>query len=70
MLVANWPTDGDRTAKQYAVDASIIGDKRVLNAELVVDHPLNAENPWQLILDSSKLTLQPYEFALIRLEVA
>jgi len=69
-LVANWPAVNDNTAKSFYVKTIAAPFVAVKAAELLIDHPLNDVNPWQINVDSTKLTLNPYEFMLIRGEVA
>jgi len=70
LLIANWPAANDKTPKQFYVEQVAKPLVKVKSAELLVDHPLNEQNPWQITVDGTKLTLNPYEFALIRTEVA
>jgi len=68
-LVANWPAANDNTAKSFYVKTIADPFVKVTSAELLIDHPVNEANPWQITVDSTKLTLNPYEFMLIRGEV-
>ncbi|KAI6217942.1 Neutral and basic amino acid transport protein rBAT [Aphelenchoides fujianensis] len=70
VLVANWPLPNDRTPKQFVVDATLLPGAEIKAADWVLDFPYWHENPSQITVDSTKLTLKPYEWALIRVTVA
>lgn len=68
-MVANWPAANDKTPKQFAIDHVTKPFKiKAASAELIIDHPMNEANEWHIQVDS-KLTLDPYEFVLVRVEV-
>jgi hypothetical protein len=70
-LVANWPSSStDKTPRQFLVDSTA---KPFIHpngkAELIIDHPINDNNPWPIAPDT-KLILNPYEFVVLLVGVA
>lgn len=70
ILLVNWPNNNDNTAKVYSVTRQMVAGKTVTNTELVWNQPHNAKNPSQMITGSTKIELNPYEYALLRVNVA
>jgi glycosidase len=69
LLVANWPTAADKSPRQFTVNQIIKPfNLKVGSAEFLIDHPLNEKNQWHIELDTA-LTMNPYEFALVRVQI-
>lgn len=70
VLVVNWPHRGESLTRIFRVSQAVVPGRTATNAELVWDQPHNPENPAQMVLGSTKLTLKPYEYALLRITVS
>lgn len=69
ILVANWPTDTNKNAKQFTIrDIVKLLNLKASAVELLIDHPPNVLNSWHLDTES-KLTLESSEFVLLRVEI-
>jgi len=69
LLVANWPTAGDKSQRKFTVNEIVKPfNLKVGSAEFLIDHPLNEKNKWHIELDSL-VTVDPYEFSLVRVQV-
>lgn len=69
ILIVNWPADNSKETKQFELDTVTKNfNIKTASAELLIDHPTNRNNEWH-IEKNSKLTLDPYEFILVRVEV-
>ncbi|CAD5226826.1 unnamed protein product [Bursaphelenchus xylophilus] len=68
ILVVNFPNTNDSSPKVFTLNKNIVQNHAASHVELVWNQPNNAKNPSHIQLND-KLTLNPFEYVLLRVTV-